>query len=42
MQVPNYVVDIQDELDNVAWKMPGCHHGGLALYKLMLEAEKQD
>nr|XP_034921003.1 nudix hydrolase 9 isoform X3 [Populus alba] len=28
------------ELENMASKMPGCHQGGLALYKLMLEAMK--
>ncbi|XP_010033178.2 nudix hydrolase 9 isoform X1 [Eucalyptus grandis] len=28
------------ELENLASKMPGCHQGGLALYKLMLEAGK--
>uniref|UniRef100_A0A803LCQ7 Nudix hydrolase domain-containing protein n=1 Tax=Chenopodium quinoa TaxID=63459 RepID=A0A803LCQ7_CHEQI len=28
----------KDELESVAWKMPGCHHGGLALYKLMEDA----
>ncbi|KAK9055401.1 hypothetical protein SSX86_026484 [Deinandra increscens subsp. villosa] len=26
------------ELENMASKMPGCHRGGFALYKLMLEA----
>uniref|UniRef100_A0A6N2L7D8 Nudix hydrolase domain-containing protein n=1 Tax=Salix viminalis TaxID=40686 RepID=A0A6N2L7D8_SALVM len=28
------------ELENMASKMPGCHQGGFALYKLMLEAMK--
>ncbi|KAI3514201.1 hypothetical protein L1887_12520 [Cichorium endivia] len=28
------------ELENMASKMPGCHRGGFALYKLMLEAGK--
>lgn len=40
-----YVIDaiaiFQDDLENLACKMPGCHHGGLALYRLMLEAVKQ-
>ncbi|XP_019106576.1 nudix hydrolase 9 isoform X2 [Beta vulgaris subsp. vulgaris] len=31
----------KDDLENLACKMPGCHHGGLALYRLMLEAVKQ-
>ncbi|CAO2840007.1 unnamed protein product [Amaranthus hypochondriacus] len=26
----------KDELESVAWKMPGCHHGGVSLYRLML------
>ncbi|XP_021720941.1 nudix hydrolase 9-like isoform X1 [Chenopodium quinoa] len=30
----------KDELESVAWKMPGCHHGGLALYKLMEDAKQ--
>ncbi|XP_021658667.2 nudix hydrolase 9 isoform X2 [Hevea brasiliensis] len=28
------------ELENMASKMPGCHQGGFALYKLMVEALK--
>ncbi|CAL8999321.1 unnamed protein product [Prunus brigantina] len=28
------------DLENMASKMPGCHEGGLALYKLMVEAVK--
>ncbi|KAK9940347.1 hypothetical protein M0R45_017013 [Rubus argutus] len=28
------------ELENMASKMPGCHEGGFALYKLMVEAGK--
>lgn len=28
------------DLENMASKMPGCHEGGLALYKLMVEALK--
>ncbi|GMN24388.1 hypothetical protein TIFTF001_000547 [Ficus carica] len=28
------------ELENMTSKMPGCHHGGFALYKLMVEAQK--
>jgi hypothetical protein len=31
---------LQIELENMASKMPGCHQGGFALYKLMLEATK--
>lgn len=30
----------QIDLENMASKMPGCHEGGLALYKLMVEAVK--
>ncbi|KAK6926904.1 NUDIX hydrolase domain [Dillenia turbinata] len=30
----------QNDLGNVACKMPGCHQGGLALYKLMIEVVK--
>ncbi|KAL9235230.1 hypothetical protein vseg_010009 [Gypsophila vaccaria] len=30
----------KDELESLAWKMPGCHHGGYALYRLMVEAAK--
>lgn len=30
----------QTELENMTSKMPGCHHGGFALYKLMVEAQK--
>ncbi|XP_052197701.1 nudix hydrolase 9 isoform X2 [Diospyros lotus] len=29
-----------NDLENMASKMPGCHQGGLALYKLMVEATK--
>ncbi|EXC35080.1 Nudix hydrolase 9 [Morus notabilis] len=28
------------ELENMTSKMPGCHHGGFALYKLMVEAQE--
>ncbi|PON89568.1 Dihydroneopterin triphosphate diphosphatase [Trema orientale] len=28
------------ELENMTSKMPGCHHGGFTLYKLMVEAQK--
>ncbi|KAK9734877.1 hypothetical protein RND81_04G169000 [Saponaria officinalis] len=28
----------KDELESMVWKMPGCHHGGCALYRLMVEA----
>lgn len=28
------------ELEDMASKMPGCHQGGFALYKLMVEAQK--
>ncbi|XP_062081919.1 nudix hydrolase 9 [Humulus lupulus] len=28
------------ELENMTSKMPGCHHGGYALYKLMVEAQE--
>lgn len=27
----------QDELQTMTLKMPGCHHGGFALYELMLQ-----
>lgn len=30
----------QGELERMESKMPGCHQGGLALYKLMVEAER--
>ncbi|XP_074295122.1 nudix hydrolase 9 isoform X2 [Silene latifolia] len=30
----------KDELENMAWKMPGCHHGGYALFRLMVDATK--
>ncbi|XP_021844888.1 nudix hydrolase 9 isoform X1 [Spinacia oleracea] len=31
----------KDELENVAWKMPGCHHGGFALYRQMEDAKQK-
>ncbi|KNA13597.1 hypothetical protein SOVF_115240 [Spinacia oleracea] len=31
----------KDELENVAWKMPGCHHGGFALYREMEDAKQK-
>ncbi|KAL6967435.1 Nudix hydrolase 9 [Sarracenia purpurea var. burkii] len=34
-----YTVSVSD-LENITSKMPGCHQGGFALYKLMVEAEK--
>ncbi|XAR60530.1 hypothetical protein NMG60_11033946 [Bertholletia excelsa] len=30
----------KNDLENIASKMPGCHHGGFALYKFMVEAMK--
>lgn len=30
----------QDDLKQMAVKMPGCHRGGYALYNLMMEATK--
>ncbi|GAV80679.1 NUDIX domain-containing protein [Cephalotus follicularis] len=35
-----YTVSMID-LEKMASKMPGCHHGGFALYKLMVEALKK-
>uniref|UniRef100_A0A7C8Z3I0 Nudix hydrolase domain-containing protein n=1 Tax=Opuntia streptacantha TaxID=393608 RepID=A0A7C8Z3I0_OPUST len=32
----------EDELANLTSKMPGCHHGGFALYKLMIETQKNN
>lgn len=32
----------KDELGKLTSKMPGCHHGGFALYKLMIEAVKHN
>lgn len=32
----------KDELENLTSKMPGCHHGGFVLYKLMIEAQKNN
>ncbi|KAF3453800.1 hypothetical protein FNV43_RR04241 [Rhamnella rubrinervis] len=34
-----YTVTMSD-LENMAFRMPGCHQGGFALYKLMIEAQK--
>lgn len=30
----------QNDIESMASKMPGCHQGGYALYKLMVEAAK--
>lgn len=34
------ILHMQSDLESMGSRMPGCHQGGLALFMLMVKAEK--